>query len=130
MESTESPIQWVLGAISRKHCEIKRITNVPDRATARRGGAQLVENILRWFHFFSLCFSSFLSQLSSAHEKDSEDSTTLVSVLFALGIKCEFEDCFIFILILDDNEVEKRPAENEGNVLLRNASTAACIGVL
>jgi hypothetical protein len=27
---------------TRKHCEIKRITNVPDRATARRGGAQLV----------------------------------------------------------------------------------------
>jgi hypothetical protein len=47
MESTESPIQWVLGAISRKHCEIKRITNVPDRATARRGGAQLVVNIIR-----------------------------------------------------------------------------------
>jgi hypothetical protein len=29
---------------TRKHCEIKRITNVPDRATARRGGAQLVHN--------------------------------------------------------------------------------------
>jgi hypothetical protein len=29
---------------TRKHCEIKRITNVPDRATARRGGAQLVIN--------------------------------------------------------------------------------------
>jgi hypothetical protein len=29
---------------TRKHCEIKRITNVPDRATARRGGAQLVWN--------------------------------------------------------------------------------------
>jgi hypothetical protein len=27
---------------TRKHSEIKRITNVPDRATARRGGAQLV----------------------------------------------------------------------------------------
>jgi hypothetical protein len=27
---------------TRKHCEMKRITNVPDRATARRGGAQLV----------------------------------------------------------------------------------------
>jgi hypothetical protein len=32
---------------TRKHCEIKRITNVPDRATARRGGAQLVNNKLR-----------------------------------------------------------------------------------
>jgi hypothetical protein len=30
---------------TRKHCEIKRITNVPDRATARRGGAQLVFNM-------------------------------------------------------------------------------------
>jgi hypothetical protein len=29
---------------TRKHCEIKRITNVPDRATARRGRAQLVKN--------------------------------------------------------------------------------------
>jgi hypothetical protein len=29
---------------TRKHCEIKRITNVPDRDTARRGGAQLVAN--------------------------------------------------------------------------------------
>jgi hypothetical protein len=27
---------------TRKHCEIKRITNVPYRATARRGGAQVV----------------------------------------------------------------------------------------
>jgi hypothetical protein len=32
---------------TRKHCEIKRITNVPDRATARRGGAQLVTNEMR-----------------------------------------------------------------------------------
>jgi hypothetical protein len=32
---------------TRKHCEIKRITNVPDRATARRGGAQLVIHILK-----------------------------------------------------------------------------------
>jgi hypothetical protein len=32
---------------TRKHCEIKRITNVPDRATARRGGAQLVLHNLR-----------------------------------------------------------------------------------
>jgi hypothetical protein len=34
---------------TRKHCEIKRITNVTDRATARRGGAQPVSayDILR-----------------------------------------------------------------------------------
>jgi hypothetical protein len=29
---------------TRKHCDIKLIINVPDRATARRGRAQLVVN--------------------------------------------------------------------------------------